>query len=62
MKKYIKSDFNAQTNEYYPQYANYKVVSWDDSYENDAHYFVSYHDALNYGNTHYNGCCDIEEI
>ena len=62
MKKYIKCDFNAQTNPTYPQYAQYKVVSWDDYYEQDVHYFVSYHDALNYGNRHYNGCCDIESI
>ena len=58
----FNDDFNAQTDEYSSQYANYKVVSYEDYYENDVHYFVSYHDALNYSNSHYNGCCDIIEV
>lgn len=52
MKRYIKAS----------SVYNYKVVAWNDTYEEDVHYFATYIEALQYGNSHYNGCCDIIEL
>jgi len=59
MKRYINASLDSDTS---PYYKNYKVVSWDDPYEEDVHYFTTYGEALQYGNSHYNGCCDISSL
>lgn len=59
MKKYISSSLHADTS---PYGNSYKVISWDDTYEEDVHYFRTYVEALQYGNMRYNGRCDIEAI
>ena len=43
-------------------YMNYKVVAWDDTYEQDLHYFSTYVEALQYGDRVFNGCCNIIEL
>ncbi len=55
MKRYIYDDQDSN-------YKNYKVVAYDDIYEDDVHYFDSYVEAIQYGNAHYNGQFEIEEI
>lgn len=57
MKRYIKSYADTR-----PEYNNYKVVSLDDTYEENARYFVTYGEALQYGNQTYGSRYDIEEI
>lgn len=58
MKRVIQSSADTQN----PAYKNYKVVAWDDYYESNAHYFITYQEALQFGNRVFNGQCDIKEI
>ncbi|MBQ2856461.1 MAG: hypothetical protein IJE78_04925 [Bacteroidaceae bacterium] len=54
MKRYIQS---ADTE---PYYNNYKVIPWDRP--DDVRYFVTYTEAIQYGDRKYGSRYDIEEI